>query len=50
VEVGPGEFEIEIGGGARCLPYRSWPGGGRNRVRAPVRAGYFTVVGVACSD
>jgi hypothetical protein len=51
VEVGPGEFEIEVGGAAaRCNPYRAWPGDGQNRVRTLVRAGHFTVVGFACSN
>jgi hypothetical protein len=51
IEVGPGEFDIEVRGAAtRCNPYRSWPGDGQNRIRAPVRAGHFTIVGAACSN
>jgi hypothetical protein len=50
VEVGPGEFQIELGGTAtRCLPIRAWPGDARNRIRVPVEAGHFTVASVACS-
>jgi len=49
VEVPPGDFEIELGGTVNdCYPGRAWPGSTKNRIRVPIRAGYFTVANVVC--
>jgi len=49
VEVSPGELEIEFGGTASgCVPRRAWPSDAENRIRVPVRAGYFTLASVTC--
>jgi hypothetical protein len=52
VEVVPGEFgefQIEVGGAVRgCSPLTGWPSNAENRIRVPVRAGYFTVANVRC--
>jgi hypothetical protein len=57
VDVGPGTFQIEIGGttggcgplvlnGARF----AWPGDSENRFEVPVQAGVFTRVFVSCAE
>lgn len=44
------EIEIRVGEtGAQCTPLRAWPGKGANRIRLPVRAGYFTGSTVRCT-
>lgn len=50
VEVGPGEFQVEIGGTAqRCVPARAWPSDEDNRIEVPVREGYITAAAVNCA-
>ena len=55
VEVPPGTFQVEIGGTAQdCAisvvggAQRGWPGDAPNRVRVPVREGFFTRVVLLC--
>ena len=49
VEVGPGDFQVEIGGtGDRCVPDRAWPGDENNRIRVPVRENHFTRALITC--
>ena len=55
VEVGPGVFQVEIGGTARSCALssvsgtlRGWPGEGPNMVRVPVQKGFETRVVVSC--
>lgn len=51
VEVGPGDFQINLGGTANnCIVGdRGWPGSDANSVRFPVREGYVTVANVSCA-
>jgi len=49
VGVGPGDFQINLGGTAvGCVPAIGWPGV-ENSIRFPVREGYITVATVTCS-
>jgi hypothetical protein len=48
LNVGPGEWEIEISGAEDCIPLAGWPSDEPNRVRFPVRERYWTVVQVRC--
>jgi hypothetical protein len=56
VEVGQGEFQVEIGGtGKHCVlatygggTVRGWPGDAPNRIRVPVREGFFTRAVASC--
>jgi len=49
VEVGPGAFQVELGGMANgCVPIRAWPGDAKNRIQVPVREGFSTRATVRC--
>ena len=49
VELAPGEFQIEVGGTADgCIAGEAWPGDGVNRIRVPIREGYFTLANFIC--
>jgi hypothetical protein len=49
VEVGPGNVEIEIQGMTEeCSVDLGWPGSANNRIRVPVREGYYTYTAITC--
>jgi hypothetical protein len=48
-EVGPGDFQVNLGGTAeRCTPTSGWPGDAANSIRFPVREGYISAVDATC--
>jgi hypothetical protein len=56
IEVGPGVFQIEIGGTAESCTLstsfgtaRGWPGDEVNRIEVPVREGFFTRAVLVCA-
>jgi hypothetical protein len=49
VPVPPGEYQVEFGGTAtNCVPSIAWPGDAANRIKVPVRAGYFSYGFMTC--
>jgi len=48
-EVGPGDFQVSLGGTAeRCVPNQGWPGDDANSIRLPVLEGHISVASVTC--
>lgn len=51
VEQATGEYQVEYGGAAtNCSVQIGWPGDAANRVKVPVRAGYFSFGTMVCDE
>ena len=49
LEVTPGDHQVEFGGAAtNCTVALAWPGDAPNRVKVPVKVGFFTLASMNC--
>jgi len=49
LEVTPGEHQVEFGGVfTNCTAWTGWPGDAANRIKVPVRAGYYSYASMNC--